>query len=197
MTAAETPAVTSTGATQARRIAVPSDGVVADATAESFRLLALNVSQLLDPTRRSVLVMSARPRDGRTLATVGVAQALAELGERVLLIDADPVGAAADRASELPPLRYASPGRLGITTQNAFIAKIGELLAAAEAEGLTVVIDTPPCTSSSVAFHLARSVGGVLYVARRRHEDPAIHADVRSQLDLLGARVLGIVFNEG
>jgi hypothetical protein len=38
----------------------------------------------------------------------------------------------------------------------------------------------------------------VLYVTRpSTSKDGSVHADVRAQLDLLGARVLGVVVNEG
>lgn len=164
-------------------------------TLESFRLLALNIKHLLEAEmRRSVLVMSAQPGDGRTFTAVGLAHALAELSVPLLVLDTDPVGSATRSTSFM---RVVSPAKLGVSTQVGMIAKSRDVLAAAEAEGLSVVIDSPPCTRSSIAFQLAPHVGGVLYVARRRREDLRVHADVRAQLDLLGARVLGIVFNEG
>ena len=195
MTAVETHIVKAVHAEQAPRAAPPPAALVDDALAESFRLLALNIQRLLEgDSRRSVLVMSAHPEDGRTLVVVRLAQALAEVSEPILVLDVDPLGSADFRSAH--SLRVVAPARLGPTTQASLISKARDVLSAAEGEGLTVIIDTPPCTRSSVAFHLARRVGGVLYVARRRREDLAVHADVRSQLDLLGARVLGIVFNE-
>jgi hypothetical protein len=39
--------------------------------------------------------------------------------------------------------------------------------------------------------------GGVLYVAKRRKRGSVPHRDIRVQLELVGATVVGVVFNEG
>jgi Mrp family chromosome partitioning ATPase len=77
------------------------------------------------------------------------------------------------------------------------VDKIEAAVEAAAAEQGTVIVDTPPCTISSLAFQLAGLATGVLYLVRRRSQDSAIHRDIRSQLDLLGIPIIGVVFNEG
>jgi Mrp family chromosome partitioning ATPase len=72
-----------------------------------------------------------------------------------------------------------------------------ETLDAARRDRATVVIDTPAVTVSSAAVAIAARAGGVLYVARRRQARAPLHTEVRDQLELMGARLLGVVFNEG
>lgn len=57
---------------------------------ESFRLLALTVSQMAAVTPLdTLLVMGAYPRDGRTTVAANLSMALAGMGRRVVLVDAD------------------------------------------------------------------------------------------------------------
>ena len=185
---------------------------------ESFRLLALNIQRLLEPEpRRCVAVLSAWPADGRSLAAAALARALAELMPPVLLVDADPAGSGingsmpplrAKRRRDEPPIEAAGelsprqlqrlvPEKNGLKTQAQFLAEVQGAIEQALQSHMTVVVDTPACTSSSVAFYIATGATGVLYVARNRIRDDGIHRDIRAQLDLLGVRVLGVVFNEG
>src|SRR5439155_3254250 len=61
---------------------------------ETFRLLALQVRNALQGMKpRSILVMSPRPSDGRSLVASSLAHALAPLGGPVVIIDADVIGA--------------------------------------------------------------------------------------------------------
>src|SRR3989442_12766102 len=54
---------------------------------EGFRLLALNVQRLLEgERRRSILVLSAGPKEGRSLAAANLAKSLAEIAPPVVLI---------------------------------------------------------------------------------------------------------------
>jgi len=185
---------------------------------ESFRLLALNIQRLLEPEpRRCIAVLSAWPADGRSLAAAALARALAELTPPVLLVDADPAGSGIN--GSMPPLRAKKrpdefaieaggdlslkqlqrlvPEKNGLTTQAQFLAEVQGAIEQALRSQMTVVVDTPACTSSSVAFHIAACATGVLYVARNGSRDQGIHRDIRAQLDLLGVRVLGVAFNEG
>jgi Mrp family chromosome partitioning ATPase len=181
-------------------IAVRRDGAPAaeNPLVESFRLLALNALRLLADRPRSILVMSALPGDGRSFTAARLAQALCEISAPVMLVDADPLGAAdgTHRAWDPRRLRFVALGKAHFATQAELLAQTNETLAVAERDGIPVVVDTPACTRSSIAFHLAPRVGGVLYLARRRPHDASVHGDVRAQLDLLGANVLGVVFNE-
>jgi len=170
---------------------------------ESFRLLALNVDRLLvDAARRSVLVLSARSDDGRSLVATSLAAALAEISPRVLLVKADPIGSEDGADSRLNHstdkgwLKVVDCIRPGKASQSDFVAGVTSAIDDGLRQGAIVVVDAPACTTSTVAFHIAPVVGGVLYLARQRAESPEIHHDIRAQLDLLGAHILGVVFNE-
>jgi Mrp family chromosome partitioning ATPase len=60
-----------------------------------------------------------------------------------------------------------------------------------------VVVDSPPCLHDAEAFLLGSFVDGIIYVVRRRPQDARAQREIRAQLDRLGTRVLGVVFNEG
>jgi Mrp family chromosome partitioning ATPase len=59
------------------------------------------------------------------------------------------------------------------------------------------IIDSPPWTESSEAFALATASDGVVYVIRQRPQDERLHLRAQQQLDRLGVRILGVVFNQG
>jgi len=158
--------------------------------------------------------MSARHGDGRTLVAVTLARALAEMNRPVLLVNADPIGRGLNGHYKASPgqngngyhglvdtgmvgLRVITPLTTGHTSQTTLLDDILATTDEASKEGALVVIDTPPCMASSLPFYLAARGGAVLYVARGRTEDAGVHRDVRAQLDLLGALILGIVFNDG
>jgi Mrp family chromosome partitioning ATPase len=193
----------------------PATSVVAGAFVESFRLLALNIRRALsDEARRVIVLMSAHPGDGRSLCAASLAQALSLLAPPVILIDGDPLGAGLSPLQPSPALALeaaaprsgaqhdAQSARLRVfrpthrLDHSALVDEV-ESAVARIADQATVIIDTPPCTISSLGFHLAASATGVLYVARRRAQDSAIHREIRGQLNLLGIPVFGVVFNEG
>ena len=184
------------------------------AYSEGFRLLALHVQRLLqDEDRRSLMILSAARKEGRSATAAGLAQALAELAPPVVIIDADPQGTglnglgpaitdelwrpSLDGGDVAPDLQVVAPW-LTNGTREGFVEKVRDALAEATAAGATVIVDAPAATASSAGFYLAKDVSGILYVARTRKASPeAVHADVRAQLELLGARLLGVVVNEG
>jgi len=179
---------------------------------EGFRLLALNVERLLaGESRRSIVVMSANSWEGRSTTAAGLARALSRTHPPVLLIDADPEGSG---LGDLLPVEtpHAANGAAGLSTDlrvlhpgtglqhvsDSFLEKVQAASREALDEGATVVIDAPACSTSSAAFYLAASASGVLYVTRPdSRRNGIVHADVGAQLELLGARVLGVVVNEG
>jgi Mrp family chromosome partitioning ATPase len=182
---------------------------------ESLRLLALNVHTLLNPhERKSILVMSPFPGDGRSMLSGALAEALCDVYPQVLLIDADPVSGVqpngragwrwwrnghvrgAQLNGHFPTYGILRLARTGMNSQANFIGDARESIEAA-AKVCTVVVDVPACTSSSIPFYLASYVTGIIYIVRGRSQDSAVHRDIRDQLDMLGARILGVVFNEG
>lgn len=205
-------AIPRTAPSQARRFDAP---VAERPIVETFRLLALSVQRLVGrEERRSIAVLSAWPDDGRSLVALSLARALAEMMPPVLMVDADPAGSgvsgfgiaarwnghggdpfAPDIMS--PNFRVLTPPRNWPQNPIVFLEQVQGAIDRATSDGMTVVLDTPACTTSSIAFYMAQSATGVLYLARRRPKTAGIHQSIRAQLDLLGVRVLGVVFNEG
>ena len=68
----------------------PGDSQAAVALGEAFRSLCASVLfSSTGPAPRSILIASAEPREGKTTVASNLAIALAELGNRVLIVDAD------------------------------------------------------------------------------------------------------------
>jgi Mrp family chromosome partitioning ATPase len=197
------------GATDLNSGAVPLHA--SPAFNEGFRLLALNVQRLLaDNERRSVVVLSAKPREGRSTTAAALAKAMSRMAHPVVLIDADPDGSgltdvvpswkqegADDPRSSGPRLLVLNPW-FAAGTPETFLGRVQAAIQDALDARATVIIDAPACSISSAAFYLAADSTGVLYVTRPSiTQDGGVHGDVRAQLDLLGVRVLGVVVNEG
>lgn len=179
---------------------------------EGFKLLALNVDRLLGSSaKRAIVVMSAHPWEGRSTTAAGLAQALAALAPPVVLIDADPEGSGlgdlvsddANHASSNGASGQSLALRVEIAVaadghSSAVLDTVLQAIHRAVGEGATVIVDAPACDTSSLGFYLAADATGVLYVTRTRaSRTGSLHADVGAQLELLGARVLGVVVNEG
>jgi len=103
---------------------------------------------------------------------------------------------AARKSRSAPSVELVSPW-LGSSAED-FLERVDEAIKAGTDKGAFVIVDGPACTVSSGGFYLSTSVTGVLYVARRKAiREAAVHVEVRAQLELLGAKVLGVVINEG
>ena len=193
---------------------VKGSGQTSRAYSEGFRLLALHMQRLLEGSpRRSLLILSASRKEGRSVTAAGLGQALAEFAPPVVIIDADPQGSGLNGLrpaiqdeiwrpglqgrDEQPDLQVVAPWQR-VGAREGFVEKVRAAIVEAMDAGATVIVDGPAATASSAGFYLATEVSGVLYVARtRKLKSEAVHADVRAQLDLLGARLLGVVVNEG
>jgi Mrp family chromosome partitioning ATPase len=177
------------------------------AAADAFRTLALTVDRLLEESDlRSVVVLSAQSGDGRSLTAELLARALSEIRPPLRLLDADPFHSTVkdaeialdlvDDASSGPTYAVLTLGRELFRNQGDFLNATKTLLHRANEGGATVVIDVPPCESSSIPFAVARMAHCAIYVARSDSQLSGLHAEIRAQLDLLGVHLLGIVFNE-
>lgn len=192
--------------------------------AESFRLLALTVERLNELGKlKTILVMGAYPGDGRTTTVNHLGLALAEMGRRVILVEADGQQAGLSRllsadgnrpATASPPAPaeqfFLSPELVHETTNPHLGLVRHSSLGLAEAEPTAweallarlrpaadyIILDSPPCLKNADAFFLAPIVDGVIYVVRRRAQDVEAQRTIQARLTRLGATVLGVVFNE-
>lgn len=188
---------------------------------EAYRRVRTNLRFLgIDKRPLVVILTSATPGEGKTTTTLNLAAAIAQVEQRVLVIDADlrrPEVAhrlGLEHAAGLSTILIGdadvddvvqqAAGGYDVIASGAVPPNPSELLSSAAMKTLlnevrqrydVVLIDTPPCLPVSDAATLAPAVSGVVVVARsgavRRGEvTTAIHG-----LRDVGARVLGTVLN--
>jgi capsular exopolysaccharide synthesis family protein len=195
-------------------------GPTGNALADSFG--ALRTAVLFkdhDPLPRSILVSSCRAGEGKTTVSVNFAMSLAQLGHRVLLIDADLRKPAVHRAFKIP----ASPGLvncltngarwrdvvrsgvsdgLDVLTSGGATTRAGDLLAGnrlapllarAEEHYDFVVVDAPALfINASDARLLSQMVDGVVVVVRSRSTPRALVDRIPRTVP----NVMGVVVND-
>lgn len=175
-------------------------------------------SAVLRSGRGSLLVVAARRGEGASTVAGGLAESLARVGERVLLIDADlrvPTIATRYRLDVERGLSAALRGttRFERAVKRGWVEGLdvmttkadrdaGDLLAThfppilreAEAAYDWVIVDTPPLVDSSEAGTLASSITRALLVVRAGGSTDDVLASLLA-LDPLRATVQGVVAN--
>jgi capsular exopolysaccharide synthesis family protein len=192
------------------------------AIAESYRMLRTSVL-LATAGRppRTILVTSSQPSEGKTTTTVNTAICLAQLGARVLVIDADMrrprihrtfhiksrYGLSTYLSNEVDPkvlIQPTSIPNLFVMPSGIIPPSAGDLLASDKMPKLLgilatqfdhIIIDSPPVINVADPVILARHCDGVIIVIRsnRCSRDVARHA--RTELANAGAKILGVVLN--
>ncbi|MFN0281370.1 MAG: polysaccharide biosynthesis tyrosine autokinase [Kineosporiaceae bacterium] len=191
--------------------------------AEAFRQLRTNIRFLsVDHEVRSLVVTSALAGEGKSTTAANLAIALAQGGDKVVLIDADlrrpsagdlfglttGVGLTSVLLGDVPLGDAVQPWRddlaLWVLTSGPIPPNPSELIGSARmvqvveqlvAEGYVVVVDSPPLLPVTDASILARITSGALLVVRARAtrvEQLAAGADA---LRAAGAPILGVVVN--
>jgi succinoglycan biosynthesis transport protein ExoP len=189
---------------------------------EAFR--SLRTSVLLSSAGRpprTLLVTSAQPAEGKTTVSTNLAISLAQLGQRVLLIDGDLRRPNIHRAFQLPP----SAGLVGyLTGQQDWTASVmptpvsglevipcgpvppnpAELLSSdrmrvllrqATAQYNTVIADSPPLLNVSDSRVLATQVEGVVLVVKGNFTPRELAQRARGYIRDVGASLIGVVLN--
>jgi len=191
--------------------------------AEAFRSMRTAVLFSSHGGRPTViLVTSGRAAEGKTVASVNLASTLAEVGSRVLLIDADlryprchtMLGVPGDRgladvlAGEVNlenAIRVLDAPRLcflpaGPPPPNPAellgSARMHRMLAELRARFEFVVVDTPPVLPVTDAVVLAREADGVVLVVKGHDSPPELVRRARDRLLLAGASFLGVIVND-
>ncbi len=188
--------------------------------AEAYRTLRSSVLLAWDEPMRRLLVTSPQPRDGKTTICLHLAWSLAQLGRRVLLIDADMRKPNCARQLGLDHPRGLSDYLEGRAARDEIVvrtsidhlwcvpagrphAEAGDLLYSARLTDLLyevgeqfdhVVIDSPPSLALSDARTLARLAEGALLVVSDTTERASLRR-TKQALDDAGVRFLGFVLN--
>jgi len=190
-------------------------------SAEAYRALRTAI-RFLDPDRplETILITSAGPDEGKSTTAAHFAVALAQSGERVVLVDGDlrrgtlydlfglPAGAGitsviTGEASiddvlqnwrDLVPVMGTGPlppNPAEILGSQAMASLLEQLRRLAD----VVVIDAPPVLPVTDAVALSTQVDGVVLVARDARTSRHSIVEARRRLDGVGANVVGCVLN--
>ncbi|MBE3088148.1 MAG: polysaccharide biosynthesis tyrosine autokinase [Chloroflexi bacterium] len=191
--------------------------------AEGFRTLRTNLQFLsVNPSFRSLVITSPTPAEGKSTIAVNLATSMAQVGQRVVLIDAD---------LRRPSLHYTFSRRMSPGLSNYLVGKAdltsilqettvpnlkliasgtlppmpAELLASvrmqvllAELAGQTemVIIDSPPAIAVTDAAILATQVDGVVMVITCGSTTRDQARTAMQALENAGSKPLGVVMNQ-
>ena len=197
------------------------------AAKEAFKRLRTNLVMSFpedDPSCKLVGITSAQPSDGKSTVAINLAYSLAELGKKVLLIDADMrrssihVKASVEKSPGLSELlsgsnavsaslkKYTSdsgttfdviPG--GESPQNPSemlnSARMSLLLQKLATVYDYVVLDLPPVGAVVDAFSVSRELDGMLVVIRENTCPRGLLSECISQMNYANINILGFVIN--
>ena len=189
---------------------------------EGYKSIRTNIVFALGTApRKTIIVSSAAPHEGKSTTAANVALAFAQISGRVLLIDADlrkPVlhrTFVADNSTGLSTLiismstiddsiRRHVMGDLDLLPSGPLPPNPSELLASAQFETLLsmlsqrydyIIIDTPPMNVVSDAL-VMRGVGGIMLVARYAQATYEELSEAMKKVSLSGANMLGFILND-
>lgn len=188
---------------------------------EAYRMVHTNLQFLNDSDVKVITVSSSIPQEGKSTVSANLAAAIAQMGKRVLVIDADlhrPQqheiwGASNEKGLaeilreevsvveatqaitpnvHLLPSGIAQPGESMVLLQRHLIEKI---VAEVEPEYDLVIFDTPPVLLFGDALTVAGETEGIVLVSRPGITSPAAAKDSKQLLDRSGQKILGLVVN--
>lgn len=191
------------------------------AVVESYKAIRTNLSFLLPAAKSNVVaITSPNSGEGKSTTAANMSIAFAQLGERVLLIDADMRRASLHKKLKTENAEGLSNVLAGMAkvedcikqvNENFFFLPSGrippnpsELLGSAEFEKLIkkvspvyscVIIDTPPINVVSDTLIVAPQTAGIVLVVR---EGQTLNDDIKHVIDsakLANIKILGAVIN--
>jgi Mrp family chromosome partitioning ATPase len=166
------------------RLKQVADGVIAyplSSFAEGYRTMAAFLMHAGGKAPTVIAVCSALPKEGKTVASLGLARVLSRMNKRVVLIDCDP--------------RHPSEGAKGSESPFARPA-IDTLLGELRKTYDVVILDTAPILPVIDGRMLAQKADVVLLLVRWRHTpEKAARIAVRLLQDV-GAQVSGVALSQ-
>ena len=215
-----------TAGNQPEKLALMGPGI-SFAASESYKLLRTKLQfSFADESDCHVIgVSSALSGEGKSLTSVNLAFALAQLNKKVLLVDCDM--RRPTLAEKLGVLKY--PGLSSYLTRQ---CGFEDLVQTCEFEGCDttfhviaaghnppnpvellssdrmkkalgimreaydyVILDLPPVGEVSDAMAIAKETDGILLVVRQHFCDRVVLAEAARQFDFINAKTLGVIFN--
>jgi len=192
------------------------------AFAENVRAVRTNLLFMSpDQPFRRLLITSAQPGEGKTTVASALAIAMAQAGQRVILIDCDLRRPRLHKIFALPPGRsnlsesLIDPSVLDIASTRTELQRLSilpagptppnpaellqsesfrHLLARLEADFDLVILDSPPLVVTDAAI-LATRVDGSVMVVRRGHSDRRDVQRARRAISDVGGSLIGAVLN--
>jgi capsular exopolysaccharide synthesis family protein len=190
------------------------------ALSEAYRTLRSSVLLGIDESMRRLLITSSQPQEGKTTVSLNLACSLAQLGRRVLVIDADmrrptcarELGVKPDIGlseylqgrAELEEVFIATPvadlsivpgGRSNLTAPDLLYSpRLAALLEHAGKRYDHVIVDSPPSLVLCDARTISSLVDGVILVVSDQTERSAL-LRTKQMFDDGGARYVGFVMN--
>ncbi len=189
-------------------------------TAEAYRVLRNSLDFInFEHELKTLLVSSAAPAEGKSTVAANLAMALSQSGKKVVLVSADFRRPTTDQFLSINNLVGLSDVLAGTHSLKAALQrpsgdqllvlaagkmppnpsellgsrKMQEVVAALQAWGDWVIIDSPPLLAVSDPAASARWVDGVLMVSKAGESTRDAGRKAVELLDKVGARVLGVV----
>ncbi len=188
---------------------------------EAYRMLQANLKFLTsDKALKVIVVTSSIPKEGKSKVSANLAATLAQLGHRVLLVDADMrypsqhhiwaltnaaglsdviVGQAEFKVAVTEVMANLDVLTAGVIPPNP-LALLDSKRMASLIEDFSqtydfVIIDAPPLIVAADALTLGKMTDGILLVARPGVVDSTSAAAAKESLESSGQNVLGLVVN--
>jgi capsular exopolysaccharide synthesis family protein len=197
---------------------VPEDAL--SPVSEAFRTLRTAVRFVNpDSPLQAILITSSVSGEGKTTTAINLAAALAQAGERVLLVDADLRRARLAEVLGLEPAvgltgvitrkvtldeAIQTWHGVGVLTSGVLPPNPSEMLGSEAMAGVierlrslcdVVVFDAPPVLPVTDSVVLATQLDGVVLVARHGQTQKAQAIEARRRLEAVNANVVGCVLN--
>ena len=169
---------------------------------------------------KTFLVTSPRPGDGKSTTAANLAIAAAQTGRKVAVVSADMHRPSLERLLALPTNVGLSeylldeseailtevpsiPNLTAVTSGRAVdspaellaSSRVAELIKLLEENHDLVFFDTPPVLNASDSLALASRVDGVIVVTDSRNTNTSDLEQLRDEMELVGARLIGSVLN--